>query len=75
MQTISAASNVTKVSSSKKCEFDITFSANLGPGSYSVQAAIFSDDTHLINIYEWRDLASVFNVVNMISKVYDQNTF
>jgi len=45
--------------------FDFEFDANLGPGSYSVQTALHSTDTHLVNNYEWRDLALVFNVVNM----------
>ena len=44
--------------------FDISFPANLGPGSYSVQTALASTDTHLVNNYEWRDLALVFNVIN-----------
>jgi lipopolysaccharide transport system ATP-binding protein len=41
------------------------FPANLGAGSYSVATAIVSTDTHLVNNYEWRDLALVFTVVNM----------
>jgi lipopolysaccharide transport system ATP-binding protein len=45
--------------------FDIAFPANLGPGTYSVQTALVSSDTHLSNNYEWRDLALVFNVVNI----------
>jgi len=45
--------------------FDIVFPANLGPGSYSVQTALTSTDTHLVNNYEWRDLALVFNVINI----------
>lgn len=45
--------------------FDFAFSTNLGPGTYSVQTALVSTDTHLVNNYEWRDLAFVFNVVNM----------
>ncbi|GGP25434.1 ABC transporter ATP-binding protein [Silvimonas amylolytica] len=44
-----------------RCEFD----ANIGPGSYSVQTALVSTNTHLENNYEWRDLAFLFNVVNM----------
>lgn len=44
--------------------FDILFSANMGPGTYSVQTALTSTDTHLVNNYEWRDFALVFNVVN-----------
>lgn len=49
--------------------FDIAFPANLGPGTYSIQTALVSTDTHLVNNYEWRDLAFVFNVVNL-SKPY-----
>jgi len=45
--------------------FDIAFPANLGPGTYSVQTALVSTDTHLVNNYEWRDLALLFNVVNI----------
>lgn len=45
--------------------FNIRFPANLGPGTYSVQTALTSSDTHLVNNYEWRDLALVFNVVNL----------
>lgn len=44
--------------------FNVCFSANFGPGSYSVQTALVSTDTHLVNNYEWRDLALVFNVIN-----------
>lgn len=45
--------------------FEIAFPANLGPGTYSIQTALVSSDTHLLNNYEWRDLALVFSVVNM----------
>ena len=45
--------------------YRFAFPANLGAGSYSVATAIVSTDTHLVNNYEWRDLALVFNVVNM----------
>jgi lipopolysaccharide transport system ATP-binding protein len=45
--------------------YRFAFPMNLGPGSYSVATAIVSTDTHLVNNYEWRDLALVFTVVNM----------
>lgn len=45
--------------------YDIAFIANLGPGTYSVQTALHSTETHLANNYEWRDLALVFHVVNI----------
>jgi lipopolysaccharide transport system ATP-binding protein len=45
--------------------YEVRFHANLGPGSYSVQTALCSSDTHLVDNYEWRDLALVFEVVNV----------
>jgi lipopolysaccharide transport system ATP-binding protein len=53
------------VPANSKVRFDIAFPANLGPGTYSVQTALVSTDTHLLNNYEWRDLALVFNVINI----------
>jgi lipopolysaccharide transport system ATP-binding protein len=41
------------------------FPLNLGPGSYSIATALASTETHLVNNYEWRDLALVFSVVNL----------
>lgn len=40
------------------------FTMNLGPGSYSVSTALVSTDTHLVDNYEWRDLALIFTVAN-----------
>jgi lipopolysaccharide transport system ATP-binding protein len=51
--------------------FDIAFEANLGPGSYSVQTAVVSTETHLVNNYEWRDRALVFTVVNLSREHFD----
>jgi lipopolysaccharide transport system ATP-binding protein len=45
--------------------YRFSFRANLGPGSYSVATALVSSETHLVNNYEWRDLALVFTVSNM----------
>ncbi|WP_090138274.1 ABC transporter ATP-binding protein [Limnohabitans sp. DM1] len=56
---------IVDVSSGDKFHFEIAFPANLGPGTYSVQTALTSTDTHLNNNYEWRDLALVFNVINI----------
>lgn len=41
------------------------FPVNMGVGSYSVAIALHSGNTHLAKNYEWRDLAAVFNVVNL----------
>jgi lipopolysaccharide transport system ATP-binding protein len=53
------------VSANSRYVFNIYFNANLGPGTYSVHTALVSTDTHLVNNYEWRDLALVFNVMNV----------
>jgi lipopolysaccharide transport system ATP-binding protein len=45
--------------------YAIRFPVNLGPGSYSISTALTSTDTHLVDNYEWRDLALVFNVSNI----------
>ncbi|WP_018231902.1 ABC transporter ATP-binding protein [Thioalkalivibrio thiocyanodenitrificans] len=60
---------LSSVSAGATVVYEIAFPANLGPGSYSVQTALCSTDTHLVDNYEWRDLALVFNVVN-ISKTH-----
>ncbi len=45
--------------------YRMRFPANLGPGSYSVATALVSTDTHLVNNYEWKDLALLFSVANL----------
>jgi lipopolysaccharide transport system ATP-binding protein len=51
-------------------EYNFSFSANLGVGSYSVAVALHADDNHVARNYEWRDLALVFNVVNTERKEF-----
>jgi lipopolysaccharide transport system ATP-binding protein len=53
------------VGAGEEVVYRFAFPMNLGPGSYSVATAIVSTETHLVNNYEWRDLALVFTVVNM----------
>ena len=50
--------------------FRFTFPMNLGPGSYSIATALVSTETHLVNNYEWRDLALVFTVMNMTREYF-----
>ncbi|MBL4796439.1 MAG: ABC transporter ATP-binding protein [Oleispira sp.] len=50
--------------------FKIKFPANFGIGSYSVQTALTDRDTHLTANYEWRDLALVFNVINVDKAIF-----
>lgn len=49
----------------EKITFEVEFDANLGVGSYAVQTALVSTDTHLENNYEWRNIALIFEVVNL----------
>jgi lipopolysaccharide transport system ATP-binding protein len=46
-------------------DYRFRFPLNLGPGSYSVTTALTSNETHLADNYEWRDLAAIFTVMNM----------
>ena len=50
--------------------FAFQFLANLGPGTYSVAIAAHSSSSHIAKNYQWRDLALIFNVVNI-----DKNDF
>lgn len=52
------------VPADSRFQFNMHFSANLGPGTYSVQVALTDAETHLANNYEWRELALVFQVIN-----------
>lgn len=54
----------------QEVEFNFQFNMNLGEGNYSVAVALHDRDTHINKNYEWRDLAIVFNVVNV-----NKNTF
>jgi lipopolysaccharide transport system ATP-binding protein len=53
------------VAKGQKIDFKFQFDANIGPGHYSVALALHSRDTHIEKNYEWRDLALVFNVINL----------
>ena len=41
------------------------FNANLGPGNYSIAVAAHAHKTHIGKNYDWRDLALIFEVVNV----------
>ena len=53
------------VRAGQRLTVDFAFPLDLGVGSYSVATALHSADTHLVDNYEWRDLALVFNVMNL----------
>lgn len=46
-------------------EYRFGFPANLGVGSYSVAVALHATNSHIARNYEWRDLALLFNVINI----------
>lgn len=52
------------VKKGEKFVYTFSFNADFGIGSYSVSTALVSSDTHLVNNYEWRDLALVFTADN-----------
>lgn len=49
----------------ERIEYRFGFPANLGVGSYSVALALHTSESHIARNYEWRDLALLFNVVNL----------
>jgi lipopolysaccharide transport system ATP-binding protein len=51
------------------------FDASLGEGSYSVATNLADADTHLAKNYEWRDLALVFQVMNMSQSFFVGSIF
>lgn len=59
-----------KVAPGERLRFSFSFPMNLGPGTYSLSTSISSTDTHLVNNYEWRDLALLFTVFNVNSPYF-----
>ncbi len=45
--------------------FTLSFAANFGTGSYSIQTALHEKESAAGFNYEWRDLALVFSVINI----------
>lgn len=45
--------------------FNVSFMANLGPGSYSVHTSLVRELSHVEANYEWRDQALIFEVINV----------
>ena len=49
----------------EKLTLDFSFPLNVGPGAYSVTTALHTADNHLVDNFEWRDLALLFTVINI----------
>lgn len=45
--------------------FNLAFNIHLGVGSYSLQIALTNSDTHLSKNFEWREMALIFDVINI----------
>ena len=56
---------INNVKAGSTYQVDVLFDANLGAGSYSIQIALHRTGSHMDGNYEWRDLAYVFNVINI----------
>lgn len=59
----------------EEIEYAFTFQANFGVGTYSIAVSLHKDDTHIGTNYEWRDLALVFNVVNINRHMFVGSTW
>ena len=53
----------------------VPFTCGLGPGSYSVTAALTSSETHIINNFEWTDNILVFDVINVDKPIFVGSTW
>jgi lipopolysaccharide transport system ATP-binding protein len=53
------------VESGQKFVYLFRFPMMLGEGTYSIATALHTSETHISKNYEWRDLALIFNVVNI----------
>ena len=56
---------LTEVAAGETVTFSIGFAMELGPGNYSVALSLSPSESHLTDNYEWRDLAVLFEVVNL----------
>jgi lipopolysaccharide transport system ATP-binding protein len=73
--TFHKAQPVPAVAAGQELTFRFHFPLNLGPGSYSIATALHSADTHLQDNYEWRDLALVFQVMNLQHSYFEGSTW
>lgn len=53
----------------------VSFEANLGPGTYSIQTALHSEDTHIRSNYDWVDTAMMFSVVNFDKPLFEGSAY
>lgn len=63
------------VTSGETFLYNVSFQADLGPGTYSVALALTGNENHIGANYEWRDLAIIFNVVNISKQTFDGRVY
>ena len=56
---------LTDLNPAQTVAFNFDFEANLGPGHYSVTVALHAGPNHVQSNYDWRDLALIFEVINV----------
>lgn len=59
---------VSDLQNGNQLTYQYHFRADLGPGSYSIAVALHKTESHLSENYEWRDMATIFKVVNLSQK-------
>lgn len=64
---------LTDVPSGAVTTFVFGFTVNLGIGTYSIATALHTGETHINKNYEWRDLAVIFNVINIDKETFAGN--
>ncbi|AHM73227.1 ABC transporter ATP-binding protein [Yersinia hibernica] len=67
--------NIENLHVGQKVSFEFKFPMNLGEGNYSIAVALHDRDTHINKNYEWRDLALIFNVINMDKDIFVGSTW
>ncbi|GAB2921295.1 ABC transporter ATP-binding protein [Paraburkholderia jirisanensis] len=60
--------SATSLVAGDRMRYQFLFPMNLGEGSYSIATALHAGHSHVGQNYEWRDLAVVFQVLNMSRK-------
>jgi lipopolysaccharide transport system ATP-binding protein len=53
----------------------VPFTCGLGPGSYSITAALTSSETHITDNFEWTDNMVVFDVINVSKPIFVGSTW
>lgn len=63
------------VKKNQRVNLSVPFTCSLGPGSYSVTAALTSTETHITDKYEWTDNILVFDVINVDKPMFVGSTW